>query len=230
MHKKVIGGSTYYYVTNRDNDGRHRTHYLGKDYETAKTKEREVLSKHGGLKPKTNFQKNLYLSLMILCGLGLLLLLGQITGFFTYGPTVIEFDVNESWNLSETFLSMNINNETFEFEVLSLVEDDKILFDVSSLEFSEGFYVNLIVGTEVMDSRYINVTEEVVDEVDFEILKAEVEERLGNNVASIEKDGGKYEVAVDLEDGKGSVILRVDNVSDVKRIQVIRLEDNVIQL
>lgn len=234
MHKKLIGGATYYYTTHRCDDGRHRTFYLGKDFEIAKTREREILSKQSGLNSSINPQKLLYLPLLILCGLGLLLLSGQITGSFSYEPSAIEFDINESWNLSETLIRINVSNETMEFGVLWLIDNGKIIFDTSSLErnSSEGFYVDLIVSGELVNSKYVDVAEEATD---LEVLKAEVEERLGAeknvNVASVEKEGEKYKITVDLNtEGKGTVILRVGNVSDVRRVQVTRLEENVVQL
>ncbi len=234
MHKKVIGGSAYYYVTNRDSDGRHRTYNQGKDFEIAKTREREILGKHSRPSFKINSQKLLYLPLMILCGLGLFFLSGQVTGSFIYEPATVEFGINESWNLSETLLRVSLGEYTEDIPAMELIAGDKISLSIPdlSLNSSGRAYIDLIVSGELIDSEYVDVAEEAAD---LEILKAEVEKTLGIddnvNVASVEKEGKDYKITVDLNtEGKGAVILWVGNVSDARRIQTARLGENTIQL
>ncbi len=230
MHKKVIGGSEYYYTTYRTNDGEHRTRYLGKDFDVARTKEAEILR---GLKPRS--YKDLYLLMIVLFGLALVFLSGQATGFFSYEPaSMIEFDINASWNISEALVRVSIGNFSTDLAADDLATGGRIVVDAQALRLNMTgrLYADLIVSNELVESRYINVAE---GEPDLELLKKEIGQRLesenGVEVASIEKQGNEYIVTVDVGGAKkGSVTVQVGNVSDVKRVQVIELEERVIQL
>lgn len=236
----MIAGSAYYYTTKRDDDGRHRTYYLGRDQDAARKKEQELSGKTSGLSSRS--YKGLYLLVIVLCGLGLYFLSGQITGLFSFTPSsVIEFDLDESWNLSDALVRVSAGEYTEDFAVLDLVVGDKIVLDASLLNINSTgrAYADLIVGNALVDSRYVDIAEEETTgeaaEPDLELLKEETGQRLDSEdnvkVVSIEKQEDEYKVMVDIGSArKGSVMLQVGNVSDVKRVQFVNLPERVIQL
>ena len=228
MHKKVIGSSEYYYTTYRTNDGEHRTHYLGKDFDAARRKEAELLR---GLRPRS--YKNLYLLLTALFGLTLVSLSGQTTGFFSYEPaSMIEFDINASWNMSEALVRISIGNYSTDLAAADLVTGGRIAVDAQALQLNMTgrLYADLIVSNELVESRYIDITGNV-NRPNIEYLREEVRSRLGYENIEVEEEAGRYTVTIDTGPEKeGAVILQVGNVSDIKKVQIVRLEENVIQL
>ena len=175
MHKKSIAGSSYYYTTYRNNKGEHRTHYLGKDFDAARRREQQILSQMRGL--KSSSYKNLCLSLMVICGLILISFSGQMTGFFSYEPSTIEFDVNASWNISDTLVRVSIGNFSIDLAAADLLANDKLIVDARTLQLNTTgrLYADLIVNNELVDSKHIDITEEANDAPDnqSEILPLE---------------------------------------------------------
>ncbi len=242
LHKKLINGFTYYYSAYRDKNGEHRTVYLGSNYELAKKRERDVLGRNSWLSLKNNSTKNSLVLVALILGIGLVFLSGQMTGLAVYSPDTVEFDMNSSWNLSDALVRVSLNEQSIDLLALGLLENDRLVLHLEQLGFNTTgrLYADLIVGNELVDSRYVDVLGAVINAAVNEtasnigVLEEGARSRLksdGVEINTIKKEGSNYEVTVGLEsEKKGSVVLQVNNVSDIKKVQIVRLKENVIQL
>lgn len=160
MHKKVIGGRTYFYTSFRDKQGKVRTRYLGTDEEEAVRKEQEF--------QKPGNWNYIIITILLIFTFGGLALLNTFTGGFFFvepGSNIIQFDMNLSWNLSNGFVRISQNATVIDLDLPDLVQDSYIAVNLDNYELVTGdVYVDLIYEEAVIDSVYVSYFKEVVNE------------------------------------------------------------------
>jgi hypothetical protein len=160
LHKKTIKGKSYFYTNYRDENGKTRTKYLGRSPKSAKKREMEF----------KDFPEPPQLTRMLalfIVGVFILVSGGMFTGYFFYAPSeIVTFEVNETWNLSDTFVRISMDNFTEDFLASKHILNGSILVNIStfSLPFPGEGYVDLIVGGDVVESEAFAVSEETVEE------------------------------------------------------------------
>ncbi|MFH1972047.1 MAG: LamG-like jellyroll fold domain-containing protein, partial [archaeon] len=92
-------------------------------------------------------------------------LLVILTGFFNFigytfiEPSIVEFDVNETWNLSDGFTRVSQGIDIFDKDIIVVV--DKIVVNLSEYNLTEGIvYIDLIINETIVDSEVVNYLEE----------------------------------------------------------------------
>ncbi|MDP3919148.1 MAG: LamG domain-containing protein, partial [Nanoarchaeota archaeon] len=164
MHKKSIGGRSYYYTSYRDSEGKVRSKYLGTSAIESSEKEKDFLKGNG-------FEWcRLIIPTTILAFIGLILLGFSFTGFFFLQEgSIVKFEINETWNLSDGFA--RISQDTYLYDIMdlpSLVVENYIVINLTNYNVTEGdVYVDLIINETVVDSAHIYYNlgiEEVIEE------------------------------------------------------------------
>jgi hypothetical protein len=103
------------------------------------------------------------IAVSLLISLAIILLVGvSFIGNVFVSPDVVSFEWNESWNVSESFVRVSLNEELYDFD--SVVVESLVNVDLGLIEFnSTGTgYVDLVVSEEVVDSISFEVSEEEV--------------------------------------------------------------------
>ena len=235
MHKKVIGGRTYYYTSYRDKQGKVKTKYLGTEEESALGEEKKFQS------PSFNKNYIIIASFLVFAFVGLVLFKSFTGGFFfAESASVVEFDLNESWNLSNGFVRISQNITVFDVGLVDLVVDNKIVIDLDDYNLSQGdVYVDLVVDSVVVDSAYVNYVPEVIENVTEEVLVVNVtvnetieevvevqeteEQDISVNFDSYEEVEGKFNAAITLDTGtySGNIdFYELDSLSSVDSVEV----------
>jgi len=169
---KQINYTEYEYLINQYLKGKSHT-YWNNYYETYIQEAREQIKRTSRLEdiieePKTKKQKiQLNPTLIAIIFVLGFFFMTNYTGLFIYEPTTtVEFDVNESWNLSTTFLRVSLGNYTEDISAENLVNNSKILLYVPGLNLSTTgrLYADLIMDNELIDSKYADVTIEETNE------------------------------------------------------------------
>tara|TARA_Y100000310_G_scaffold333007_1_gene409683 strand:- start:4590 stop:9614 length:5025 start_codon:yes stop_codon:yes gene_type:complete len=233
MHKKVIGGRTYFYTSFRDKEGKVKTKYLGTDPEEAVKKEQEF--------QKPSRSNYIIITLLIIFAFGGLALINTFTGefFFVDGsPSIIQFELNETWNLSNGFVRVSQNETVIDLDLPELVQEDYILVNLDDYELeTSDVYVDLIYSEAVVDSAHISyVKEEVVNEtielnetVENETVEEEVVEEVLTitegatvNFDQTEEIDGKYNALAILSgDYNASVyFFGLNSLADVTEVEL----------
>lgn len=91
-----------------------------------------------------------------------LLFANSYTGFAVFEDTVT-FDLNESWNISNGFVRVNLNSQMDDKGLDELVSDNKVVVDLNdfNISYEEGrVYADLIVDGVVVDSKSFVVSQE----------------------------------------------------------------------
>jgi hypothetical protein len=160
MHKKVIKNIPYFYTTYRDDSGKIKTKYLGRDPKLARKRER-------AFKGIPEPCKLTHILPVFLIALFALVFLGTFTAYFVYQPAeTISFDLNESWNLSGSFVRISMENFSEDLTLDNLLSNGSILVNLSTISFpSPGSgYVDLIVNSTVVESKQFSVDEDAINE------------------------------------------------------------------
>jgi hypothetical protein len=231
MHKKVIEGRSYYYTSYRDNQGKVKTKYLGADEKSALAEEKKFQS--------PGFNKNYIIlaSLLVFAFIGLALFKSFTGGFFfAESGSVVEFDLNETWNLSNGFVRVSQNMTVVDVGLVGLVVDNKVVVDLDDYNLSQGdVYVDLVYDSVVIDSAHVSyarVVEEVVNETEplvnltvEEVVEVQETEEQDTSVDfdSYEEVEGKFNAAITLDTGTydGSVdFYELDSLSSVESVEV----------
>ncbi|MFH1972046.1 MAG: LamG domain-containing protein [archaeon] len=96
----------------------------------------------------------------------------SFTGFTIVEPSIVEFDVNEIWNLSDGFTRVSQGMNVFDNEVIVIV--DKIVVNLSDYNLTEGLvYVDLVINETVVDSAVVSYFVEVNETVNETIVDIE---------------------------------------------------------
>ncbi len=233
MHKKVIGGRTYYYTSYRDKQGRVKTKYLGTDEHSAFEEEKRFQA------PSIGKNYIIIASLLMFAFVGLVFLKSFTGGFFfAESSSIVEFDLNETWNLSNSFVRISQNLTVFDVGLNDLVVDTKILVDLGNYNLTnDNVYVDLIVDSVVVDSAHVNyfriieeplvnltaneTIEEIVN-ITVEVEEAE-EQDTSVNFDSYEEVGGKFNAIITLDTETYSGIVdfyELDSLNSVDSVEV----------
>ncbi|MFH1972940.1 MAG: LamG-like jellyroll fold domain-containing protein, partial [archaeon] len=85
-------------------------------------------------------------------------------GFTFIEPNLIEFDINNSWNLSDGFTRISQFGNVYDSSITLVI--DKIVVNLSEYNLTEGIvYVDLIINETIVDSEIVNylVEEEIIE-------------------------------------------------------------------
>jgi len=81
----------------------------------------------------------------------------SFTGFAVFEDNVI-FDLNDTWNISNGFVRVNLNSQTEDKPLYELIHNNSIVVDLNSFNISYEagtFYVDLIYENNLIDSKNI---------------------------------------------------------------------------
>ncbi|MFH1972272.1 MAG: LamG-like jellyroll fold domain-containing protein [archaeon] len=96
-----------------------------------------------------------YMIVLILVVGGVLVFFGDFTGYTFIEPNTIEFDINNSWNLSNGFTRVSQGIDIFDNDII--IVENKSVVDLTSYNLTNGtIYVDLVIDEMVVDSEIVN--------------------------------------------------------------------------
>lgn len=135
------------------------------------------------MKKRGNELSKLYIFLLvgIIFGLFFLFRDSGITGYAVYDNNIF-FDLDESWNLTDSVLAITLNDHYEEKNLSEFVEGNKIIVNLTkfNLNLEKGtLFVDIVINNNVVASRSFEIVGEDVNESineTIELNKSEVEE------------------------------------------------------